>query len=145
MLRMLVRAAAMRGQLLPPAPPPRAAGLDQPAVPRPAAPGAAPAAGAQQQQAAAAPPAAPAGQPFDMFGGGAAAAEPADAGPLAALRHNPQFMALRAMVQQRPELLQPMLAVRRGGCLLGAACQRGWGVALWPSPARQTGGPWGRT
>lgn len=52
-----------------------------------------------------------------MFGGGgapAAAQQEAAGGALAALRHSPQFQALRAMVQQRPELLQPMLAVSLG-------------------------------
>jgi UV excision repair protein RAD23 len=83
----------------------------------PQAGGAAPAAaagGAQQQQPAASAPAAPVDQPFDMFGNapaGGAAAQAAAGGPLAALRNNPQFQALRAVVQQRPELLQPMLAV----------------------------------
>ena len=103
--------------LLPTPAPCSPAGLDQPA-PRPQAPAAAPAAGAQQQQqqAAAAPPAA--AQPFDMFGGGgapAAAQQAAAGGALSELRRSPQFQALRAMVQQRPELLQPMLAVR-GAC-----------------------------
>ena len=91
------------------------AGLDQPAVPQPRAPaaaGAAAAAGAPQQQA---PAAAPADQPFDMFGagGGGGGGGQAAGGPLAALRNNPQFQAMRAMVQQRPELLQPLLQVRR--------------------------------
>ena len=79
-----------------------------------AAPAAAAAGGAQQQQPAAAAAAAPVDQPFDMFGNapaGGAAAQAAAGGPLAALRNNPQFQALRAVVQQRPELLQPMLAV----------------------------------
>lgn len=88
------------------------AGLDQPAVPR------APAGGApaqqQQQQAGAgggAAPAAAADQPFDMFGAGpGAGAAQEDEGPLGALRRSPQFQAMRAVVQQRPELLQPMLA-----------------------------------
>jgi UV excision repair protein RAD23 len=52
----------------------------------------------------------PQDQPFNMFA-------PADrgqqqqqsSGPLAALRNNPQFQTLRALVQQSPELLQPML------------------------------------
>lgn len=94
------------------------AGMDQPAVPRAAAAGAAPAAaagGAQQQQAPGAAAPAHADQPFDMFGnapagGGGGGGGEEDAGPLGALRRSPQFQALRAVVQQRPELLQPMLA-----------------------------------
>ena len=89
------------------------AGMDQPAVPRPAAPAAAPpAAGAPAPQQQPAP--AVAEEPFDMFGnapgGGGGGGEQA-VGPLAALRASPQFQGLRAVVQQRPELLQPMLAV----------------------------------
>ncbi len=108
-------------------------GLDQPA-PRPHAPAAAPAAGAQQQQqqAAAAPPAG--GQPFDMFGGAppAAAQQAAEGGPLSELRRSPQFQALRAMVQQRPELLQPMLAVSGAGAVPAGLCQA---AAGWLLPA----------
>jgi UV excision repair protein RAD23 len=97
-----------------PAPPVARAELEQAAAP---APRAAPAAGApgaapQQQQ-----PAAPVDQPFDMFGaapGGGGGAGAAPGGPLAALRNSPQFQGLRAVVQQRPELLQPMLAVSSG-------------------------------
>jgi hypothetical protein len=93
------------------------ADLEPAAVPVPAAAGgapAAPAAGAgavaQQQQ----PAAVPADQPFDMFGnaaGGGGGGQPDADNPLAGLRNQPQFQALRAMVQQRPEMLQPMLAV----------------------------------
>ncbi|GAB4821647.1 hypothetical protein N2152v2_008693 [Parachlorella kessleri] len=100
-------------------------GLDVPVVAR--APPQAAAAGGQQQQAAgavaAAPqqPPAPAAQPFNMFapapaGGapqaplaGAAAAGAGGGGPLDFLRSNPQFQAIRAIVQSNPALLQPML------------------------------------
>lgn len=49
-------------------------------------------------------------QPFNMFApqGGDSSA-PSGASPLAALRNNPQFQTLRALVQQSPQLLQPML------------------------------------
>lgn len=76
----------------------------------PAAPAAGAGAVAQQQQ----PAAVPADQPFDMFGnaaGGGGGGQPDADNPLAGLRNQPQFQALRAMVQQRPEMLQPMLAV----------------------------------
>lgn len=60
------------------------------------------------------PRAMPVDQPFNMFapasqGGGVAEGVPRAEGPLAALRNNPQFRALRAIVQQTPLLLQPML------------------------------------
>lgn len=42
-----------------------------------------------------------------LQGGGAAADAPA--GPLDFLRTNPQFQTLRALVQNNPTLLQPML------------------------------------
>lgn len=74
-----------------------------------AAPPPAAAAGAGQQA-----PAAPTNQPFNMFapgapGGGEEEQQAGAGGPLAALRSNPQFQALRALVQQNPTLLQPML------------------------------------
>jgi UV excision repair protein RAD23 len=48
-------------------------------------------------------------QPFNMFAPqGGAGATPAS-GALASLRSNPQFQTLRALVQQTPQLLQPML------------------------------------
>lgn len=61
--------------------------------------------------------AAPPGEPFNMFApgggsqGGTAVARGGGGGggALEALRSNPQFRALRAMVQANPELLQPML------------------------------------
>ncbi|PSC73075.1 ubiquitin receptor RAD23b-like [Micractinium conductrix] len=88
------------------------AGVEAPRAPAAgAAVGAPAAAGAQQQQQQ---PAAVPDQPFDMFGnvpaGGGAGGGAEQGGPLAVLRNSPQFQALRAMVQQRPELLQPMLA-----------------------------------
>ena len=59
------------------------------------------------------PPAAQAAtdQPFNMFapqGGAGTAARPTSA--MASLRSNPQFQTLRALVQQNPQLLQPMLS-----------------------------------
>lgn len=76
--------------------------------------------GQQGQQPASA--AGPNTQPLDMFnpqaqapgggGGGAAAAEGAAAaggGSLEFLRNNPQFQALRQIVQANPQILQPML------------------------------------
>ncbi len=73
-------------------------------------------------QMAAAPAAGPTAQPFNMFGGGgggaggggaAAAAGGDDANPLAYLRNNPQFAMLRAAVQANPQMLVPLLQVRR--------------------------------
>ena len=85
------------------------AGLEPPA----AAAGAAPPAAAVTAGAAApteAPPAAPTmNQPFNMFAPGAAPSAAAGGGALDALRTNPRFQALRAMVQAQPQLLQPML------------------------------------
>jgi len=59
---------------------------------------------------------APTAQPFNMFapgggGGGGAAVAPQQGtgGSLSSLRSHPQFQALRAIVQQSPNLLQPML------------------------------------
>ncbi|KAL6766361.1 RAD23 [Auxenochlorella protothecoides x Auxenochlorella symbiontica] len=69
---------------------------------RPAAPTSSPAPGS------ATPAPAPAA-PFDMFAPGAAEAAPGAAGPLDFLRSNQQFQMLKAMVQQNPALLQPML------------------------------------
>lgn len=54
----------------------------------------------------------PTDQPFNMFApgsGGPTASRARNDGPLAALRNNPQFRTLRAIVQQSPFLLQPML------------------------------------
>ena len=74
-----------------------------------------PAAGA----AAPAPPAGPNAQPLDLFAppgantgatGAAGAAGTAGAGPLDFLRSNPQFNALRSIVQANPQVLEPMLA-----------------------------------
>lgn len=50
-------------------------------------------------------------QPFNMFApqGGDNSSAVSGATPLAALRNNPQFQTLRALVQQSPQLLQPML------------------------------------
>jgi UV excision repair protein RAD23 len=75
-----------------------------------AAPPAAGGGGGQSEQAAAAAPVV-SEQPFNMFAPTPARGAPAAAagGPLAHLRSNPQFQALRALVQQQPELLQPML------------------------------------
>ncbi|KAK2075618.1 hypothetical protein QBZ16_001726 [Prototheca wickerhamii] len=61
-----------------------------------------------------APGAPPAGAaaPFDMFAPGRRRRRrraPPAAGPLDFLRSNPQFQMLRAMVQQNPALLEPML------------------------------------
>jgi UV excision repair protein RAD23 len=74
-----------------------------------AAPPAAGGGDGQAQQAAAVPVVSE--QPFNMFAPAPAGGAPAAAagGPLAHLRSNPQFQALRALVQQQPELLQPML------------------------------------
>ncbi|EIE21558.1 UV excision repair protein Rad23 [Coccomyxa subellipsoidea C-169] len=83
------------------------------------APGASPAAGAVSAAPAAGTPATgggpasgPNAQPLDMFApqapagaGGAGGA----AGPLDFLRSNPQFIALRQIVQSNPMILQPML------------------------------------
>lgn len=51
-------------------------------------------------------------QPFNMFApqGGAGAAAGRPTGAMASLRSNPQFQTLRALVQQNPQLLQPMLS-----------------------------------
>ncbi|WPT16958.1 Ubiquitin receptor RAD23b [Picochlorum sp. SENEW3] len=50
-------------------------------------------------------------QPFNMFApqGGDNSSAASGTTPLAALRNNPQFQTLRALVQQSPQLLQPML------------------------------------
>jgi UV excision repair protein RAD23 len=48
-----------------------------------------------------------ASQPFNMFAPQQAGAQGDNS--LAALRNNPQFQTLRALVQQSPQLLQPML------------------------------------
>lgn len=69
----------------------------------------------EPQVAAAGSPGAapPSTQPFNMFApsGGEAGTVPAPVatGPLDFLRNDPQFQALRALVQQNPQLLQPML------------------------------------
>ena len=42
---------------------------------------------------------------------GGAGGEQAGAGPLDFLRNNPQFQALRQVVQTNPQILQPMLQV----------------------------------
>ncbi|KAK9811909.1 hypothetical protein WJX72_012290 [[Myrmecia] bisecta] len=97
------------------------AGVEQPQAAAPPPASAAPAAGAPAGAGAAAPqqPAAAAGpnaQPLDMFpqglpgalssaGGGGGGAP----GPLDFLRQNPQFQALRHVVQANPQILQPML------------------------------------
>ena len=85
-----------------------------------AAAAAAPAAPAAAAAAPAAPAAAPAGpnaQPLDLFappgaatGGGGGGAGAGGAGPLDFLRSNPQFNALRSIVQANPQVLEPMLA-----------------------------------
>ena len=49
----------------------------------------------------------------------AAGAGAAGGGPLDFLRTNPQFIALRQIVQSNPMILQPMLQVR---CILCPAC-----------------------
>lgn len=51
-------------------------------------------------------------QPFNMFAPGSGQQQTGQQGgnnPLSVLRNNPQFSALRAMVQRNPEVLQPML------------------------------------
>lgn len=48
-------------------------------------------------------------QPFNMFAPTGRGQQQQTSGPLAALRNNPQFQTLRALVQQSPQLLQPML------------------------------------
>lgn len=91
------------------------AGLDVPAVPAARAPAAAAGAGGAEAagEAAAVPaaPAAPASGAFDMFApaGAAGGAGTGAGGPLSFMRNNPQFMALRAIVQQSPGALHPML------------------------------------
>ena len=85
-----------------------------PAAPAAAAAAAAPAAAAP----AAAAPAGPNAQPLDLFappgaatgGAGGVRAAGAGAGPLDFLRSNPQFNALRSIVQANPQVLEPMLA-----------------------------------
>ncbi|GAQ90035.1 purtative Rad23 UV excision repair protein [Klebsormidium nitens] len=91
------------------------------ATPAPPPPGsdAAPAPGAAASPASAAPAAGPPGggpnaAPLDLFpqgmpGWGGAAAGAGPAGALDFLRENPQFQALRQMVQANPTILQPML------------------------------------
>jgi UV excision repair protein RAD23 len=86
----------------------------------PAAPAAAAPAAAAPAAAAAAAAAAPGGpgpntQPLNLFpeggvpgGGGGGGGE--GSGILDFLRENPQFQAIRAMVQGNPQILQPMLA-----------------------------------
>ena len=86
----------------------------------PAAPAPAAAGGAAPAAAAAAAPAGPNAQPLDLFappgaaaaagGAAAGAAGGAGAGPLDFLRSNPQFNALRSIVQANPQVLEPMLA-----------------------------------
>ena len=62
-------------------------------------------------QSAAPQPAAAIDQPFNMFGGGTnASGVTQSSSALASLRSNPQFQTLRALVQQNPQLLNPMLA-----------------------------------
>ena len=89
-------------------------------APAPAAAGAAaaPATAAGAPAAAAPAPAGPNAQPLDLFAppGAAAAAQAGGAGgaggggPLDFLRANPQFNALRSIVQANPQVLEPMLA-----------------------------------
>ena len=71
----------------------------EPSAPQPEAQGNQQAAQQQQQQ----------DQPFNMFASSGRGQQQQSSGPLAALRNNPQFQTLRALVQQSPELLQPML------------------------------------
>jgi len=73
------------------------------------------AAPAPATQAGTQDPAADTDQPFNMFGGGGGGggggtANTGAGGALASLRSNPQFQTLRALVQQNPQLLHPMLA-----------------------------------
>jgi UV excision repair protein RAD23 len=92
-------------------------GMEPPAAGAAAAAGAG--VGAEQQPAPQQQAEAPTDQPFNMFApapaggrpgaGGGAGGGGAGEGPLAALRTNPQFRALRGLVQQNPALLQPML------------------------------------
>ena len=70
----------------------------EPSAPQPEAQGNQQAAQQQQQD-----------QPFNMFASSGRGQQQQSSGPLAALRNNPQFQTLRALVQQSPELLQPML------------------------------------
>ena len=44
-------------------------------------------------------------------------------GPLDFLRTNPQFIALRQIVQSNPMILQPMLQVQMGAVILKEECQ----------------------
>lgn len=63
-------------------------------------------------QGAAARTQGPTAQPFNMFGGPAAAAGGAEGGgALDFLRDNPQFQMLRRAVQGNPQILVPMLQV----------------------------------
>ena len=99
-----------------------AAAAPAPAAPAAAAAGAAAAAAPASTAAGAAAPAPPAGpnaQPLDLFappgaagagGAGGGASGGGGAGALDFLRSNPQFNALRSIVQANPQVLEPMLA-----------------------------------
>jgi UV excision repair protein RAD23 len=94
--------------------------LVPPAAAAPAAAAAAPVGGAAPAAPAAASPAVPGGpgpntQPLNLFpegmpGGMGGGGGGEGAGILDFLRENPQFQAIRAMVQGNPQILQPMLA-----------------------------------
>lgn len=73
----------------------------EPSAPQPEAQGNQPPQQEQQTQ--------PQDQPFNMFASSGRGQQQQSSGPLAALRNNPQFQTLRALVQQSPQLLQPML------------------------------------
>jgi UV excision repair protein RAD23 len=92
-------------------------GIPESAAPEPAAAGAAGAAGAAAAAAAAAPSdgGGPNTSPLNLFpegfpGGGGGGGGDGEGGILDFLRENPQFQAIRAMVQGNPQILQPMLA-----------------------------------
>mmetsp|Transcript_3320 Transcript_3320/g.7373 ORF Transcript_3320/g.7373 Transcript_3320/m.7373 type:complete len:401 (-) Transcript_3320:62-1264(-) len=100
----------MSGIPLPQTPPPQTAGGGPPA-----GAGASPTQAGSPGAAGDAPPAAGAGaaapntQPINMFAPGGGAAGAGGDSELNFLRTNPQFQALRQMVQANPQILQPML------------------------------------